>query len=207
MMTFASRSERAKIARSVLMGCGDLCYRRVPMPSPLGHALAGLTVGWLARCRVGRRAGCASGAIVVACAALAIAPDLDLLWGRHRDATHSIGAAVLVAVAAWLLLRAAGVRSIPTAALLGVAYATHILLDWLGADKGLPLGVPALWPLTDRSFQSGATLFLNVERRYWMADFWPALVKTLSREVFILGPIALGVWIVCVRNGSRRKGS
>ena len=30
------------------------------------------------------------------------------------------------------------------------AYATHTLLDWLGADSSAPFGIMALWPVTDQ---------------------------------------------------------
>ena len=70
------------------------------MPSPIGHSLAGLAVGWATN-RPGRplRPLLAQAATL---AALSVAPDLDLLWGRHSRETHSLGAALIVAgLAAW----------------------------------------------------------------------------------------------------------
>src|SRR4051794_38679819 len=76
------------------------------MPSPVGHALAGLTVHALTAS--GRPAFLDPRRLAVVVGA-ALAPDLDLLFrlidGRnhHQNAMHSIGAAVLagLAVALW----------------------------------------------------------------------------------------------------------
>ena len=58
--------------------------------------------------------------------------------------THSLGAAVLagLAVLAWTRGRGAGWRSSC------LAWASHVLFDWLGSDDTPPLGVMALWPFT-----------------------------------------------------------
>jgi hypothetical protein len=68
------------------------------MPSPIGHALAGMAVGWAVAdpaVPVRRRA-----VEPVIFGAVAAAPDLDLLIGLHRMYVHSIGATVAVLIAA-----------------------------------------------------------------------------------------------------------
>ena len=57
------------------------------MPSPIGHALGGIALAWVV---VPRRN--VHSAVVLA--AVALAPDLDLLVGDHRGISHSVGAAV-----------------------------------------------------------------------------------------------------------------
>ena len=94
-------------------------------------------------------------------AGLGVVPDVDILVeGTHRLYTHSIAAVGLVALLAALAFAAwtAGsptparvVRSLIAAA---AAYASHLLLDWLGDDRSVPIGIRALWPFTDAYFQS-----------------------------------------------------
>lgn len=125
---------------------------------------------------------------------IGLAPDLDLLWGRHSRETHSLGAAVLVAsVAAWQRWPVASTRARIwwTTCL---AWLSHPLLDMLGSDAAPPIGVMALWPLSTDHFLSGLDLFLPTWREYWMPGFWTHTLRTLLREVALLGPAATLVW-------------
>jgi hypothetical protein len=91
------------------------------MPSPVGHALAGVAVGLVAagrpdrdestvastesrdvRHRLARDPRWRRAAVF---AMLGVLPDVDLLFGVHSTYTHSIGAVVLVLAAAWLIIR------------------------------------------------------------------------------------------------------
>ncbi len=138
-----------------------------------------------------------------ACVALAIAPDLDILWGSHRGASHSLGAAAavwLVAALAAVALRAPVFR---TATVCAAAVASHILLDWLGRDTSTPFGIQALWPFSRHYFESGANVFLEISRRYWKPDefIWGNL-RSVAREVAILGPLAAVAWWLRTRGRS-----
>jgi membrane-bound metal-dependent hydrolase YbcI (DUF457 family) len=177
------------------------------MPSPIGHALAGITAGWLVApppVRPGRQAlWCAA-----AFGAAAAAPDIDLLFGDsvlggHRGSTHGLGAAVLVGVGVWVVGRvarlAAGHRASeeagslrrPRAALaVALAYASHTLLDWLGNDTYPPIGIMALWPLSHDYYQSRLHLFMAVSREYWVPEFWSSNALALAGELAILLPVA-----------------
>ena len=66
----------------------------------------------------------------------AVLPDVDFLWGRHNMETHSLGAAVLagLAVLAWTRGRDARL-----AVLVALAWASHVLFDWLGSDTTPPM--------------------------------------------------------------------
>jgi inner membrane protein len=124
------------------------------------------------------------------CAALAVAPDLDMFVTTHRASWHSIAAAGVVAAAAWLLARTnrAGGR---LALASGLAWGSHVLLDWLGRDLAPPSGVMALWPFSRDYFVSGLDVFAEVSRRYWLpAEFVWGNLAALARELLILGPIA-----------------
>ena len=165
------------------------------MPSPIGHALAGIACGWgIEATTEGRRAPARR--MTLAFALLGMAPDLDLLTHTHRGPTHSLGAACLVGLAAWLVLRARVAR--PTAAALActAAYGSHILLDWLGADTWAPFGITALWPISGAYYQSPWTVFLSVSRQFSRPElFWKPNILALLREIAILGPPVALLWL------------
>ncbi|MGQ0735471.1 MAG: metal-dependent hydrolase [Acidobacteriota bacterium] len=166
------------------------------MPTPIGHALAGAAIAWSAeaiyRSPV-RMRGRVSLAVV--CAGLAVSPDLDLVsLPMHRMMTHSLVAAMfaglVVGVVCQRLDRSAA--WLP-AAICGLAYASHILLDWLGADTKIPEGVQMLWPFSERWFISPWKVF----RRTQLKGFFtmPVILSnsvTMVVELLIVGPIALG---------------
>jgi inner membrane protein len=122
-------------------------------------------------------------------------PDIDLLFGIHSGPTHSIGAALIVVAATWLIQRATPrlPHSLPPIAV-GLAYASHILLDWLGEDTSVPHGVMALWPFTDDFFMSPISIMPSITRRYWLPGFWEHNLRALALELAILGPVLLIVW-------------
>src|SRR5262245_30487894 len=112
------------------------------MPSPVGHALGGLAAGWL----TDRRGG---GPRVAGLYALAgIAAGLDLRVGGHRGPRHGLGAVVGVGALTWIAASRTGPSplALRLAAAVAAAYASHVLLDWLGSDSRPPIGVMALWP-------------------------------------------------------------
>jgi membrane-bound metal-dependent hydrolase YbcI (DUF457 family) len=148
------------------------------MPSPVGHALGGIAAGWgLAPARTVRS--------TVLLAVAGAAADLDLLVGTHRGPTHSLGAAVLTFVVVALLT-----RNVRWGSAMSAAWASHVLLDWVGTDTSAPIGEMALWPMTRAYYESALHLFPAISRRYWLAEFWTYNVKALAIELAILGPIA-----------------
>src|SRR5215207_2345542 len=98
------------------------------MPSPIGHALAGLASAWAADLVPGdrvwrtaprsaslfRRAG---NGLTLICAGLGAAADLDHLFVAHRTITHSLGAVILVGLLA-AALAANAHRPIPRIAVM-----------------------------------------------------------------------------------------
>src|SRR5262245_50071703 len=77
------------------------------MPSPFGHSIAGLAVAWAADLVPDDRAWRAAPAsaswyrragngLSLVCLLLAMTPDLDLAFARHRSYTHSVGAVAIV---------------------------------------------------------------------------------------------------------------
>ena len=181
------------------------------MPSPIGHALAGVAAAWTADLMPGRRAWRtapstaswyqrAGNGLTLLCAVLAASPDLDLLVRRHRTITHSIGAVILVALVAGVI---AAHRSRPisrVALMCAGAYLTHLVLDWVSADSYLPYGIQALWPFSRSWYISGWDLFRETARLHPLAAVEISQnVTALALELAILGPVALGVWLVRVK--------
>jgi hypothetical protein len=169
------------------------------MPSPVGHALAALAIGWVA-------SGPASPAIVLRrtalIAALGVAPDLDLLIGRHSMETHSFGAALLAGVAATavrLPVASTRLRIFLTATL---AWSTHALLDSFGADASAPLGVMMFWPFSTEHVMLGA-FFDPISRRWWLDGFLTNNLRAAVWEVGILGPLAVVSWLATQRDPRR----
>jgi inner membrane protein len=180
------------------------------MPSPVGHVIGGLAAGW---CVAGsprgddwRRRGSREMALFGALGAL---PDIDLMFGAHSGVTHSLGAAMIVGVAAWAvqhpwLLRSQAERrpriGSPSAALFAMAcmaaYGSHVLLDWLARDTTAPIGIMALWPFSRSYYESDIHLFMAISRRYYQGwTFIRQNAFALFRELLILMPVLMLVML------------
>ena len=172
------------------------------MPSPIGHALAGIAAGWSIApaepgpSRILRRAAVYG--------LVAASPDLDLLFGAHSGPTHGLGAAAIVGLLAWVFLRSRGIgHTGRLASGIAAAYASHTLLDWLGTDTSPPIGIMALWPVSRGYYESSLHVFMAISRRYWLPEFWTYNLRALVRELLILVPI---VGIVIGRYVRFRRG-
>jgi inner membrane protein len=164
------------------------------MPSPVGHALGGLAAGWLLQPRLPQVRPLASAENLLFLT-VAIAPDLDLLVGVHRGATHSLGATGAVGIGVWALRRGPGRGRF--AAATSAAYGSHVLLDWLGVDTSPPFGVPALWPFDAAYLQAPWQPFLAVSRRLHEPGlFWEPNALAIGREILLLLPLLIlaGLW-------------
>lgn len=170
------------------------------MPTPLGHALAGLALGPLL---AWRRPFISPGWDLLLFVGLSQLPDLDflpgLLVGRpdafHHGPSHSLGAALLAGFMAWLIGRRRG--DAWRWGLLAFALVTaHALIDALGKDYRQPYGVPLAWPLDGRYLMADWAFFMDVRRGPlgWGA-LWHNL-KAMGLELAVLGPLAaLVLWL------------
>jgi len=179
------------------------------MPSPVGHALAGVAAGFLVR-RIGptQPSGRAAGARlsrhllsdrqIIVFALLGTLADIDFLFGIHSAYTHSIGAILVVAAVGSLQAQGRG----PLFALsLAAAYGSHVLLDWLGSDSVTPIGVMALWPISSDFFLSDRRWFMSVCREYWLVQCWWHNALGVTREILFLGPVAFGAtYLAAIRS-------
>jgi membrane-bound metal-dependent hydrolase YbcI (DUF457 family) len=159
------------------------------MPSPVGHALGGLAAGWLATDVGARRPAVMNRpfATAILFAALGALPDVDVLVeGTHRLYTHSLVAVALVGLTVAVSPRRLGFGRARFALVCMAAYGSHLLLDWLGDDRSVPIGIRALWPFSDAYFQSTLRWFPPVERRYWLPGFWSANLRAIGWEIAVL---------------------
>jgi len=177
------------------------------MPSPLGHSLAGLTVGWLSAPspRPGtRRLADALSPFVLWCAFLAAIPDADLFVPDfHRTATHSLTATACILIIAAAMTGKVTTRAAWRFALaVAAAHATHLLLDWLATDQYPPAGIQVFWPFSDRFYISGADFFPQVERRLLRPEAFPINARAAVWEITVMGPIAFLAWQIRARRRS-----
>jgi LexA-binding, inner membrane-associated putative hydrolase len=173
------------------------------VPSPLGHALGGFAAGWLVSPAplapprgVGPRSRAWIGPLLRtrrawAYAAVGMAADLDLLAGMHSRYTHSLGAAVLAGAAAFWWARNGRRAALMLSLAVAASYGSHVLLDWLGQDTSPPIGIMALWPVSQGFFISPVHVFLGISRKYWLLTAWRQDATAVIREVAILAPVAL----------------
>jgi membrane-bound metal-dependent hydrolase YbcI (DUF457 family) len=173
------------------------------MPSPAGHFLFGLTlhIATAPRDHITWRPR----AITVVAAALL--PDADLLLkfvdGRnhHQAESHSLGCAVaagLIVFLAALMARARSPASLGAAALTG--WASHVFLDYFGRDTHPPIGLQALWPLSDGFFKSPFPLFLDIGRTLeWIGIRNNAVA--VAWEMVALCPLLVVAWRLRTRQG------
>ena len=185
------------------------------MPTPIAHALGGITAGCLVRItavlmasvRPSRRPldapipGAGRRRAVTGLALLGMLPDVDLLAGMHRSVTHSLGATL---VAAAIGFASARENRVLTAAMVAAAYGSHVLLDWLGTDPSAPLGIMAWWPWTQEFYLSDQPLFMRICREYWLTACWRNNVLALGRELVVLVPLTLAA-VIGVRRALRPR--
>lgn len=163
------------------------------MPTPIGHAISGLAAAFLTN-SFARRPELIPG-VVLACVAVAVSPDLDILVGHHRSYTHSIGATGIVGLASWLVLRRRVLNASAVSAALTAAYGSHPLLDWLGKDTSPPPGLTIFWPFSSEYFMSGLDLFGEVSRRFWLpSEFILGNLGAAAWELALLAPILIMTW-------------
>lgn len=152
------------------------------MASPVGHVVLGLAVArgtgpvhaperdGIGQDIRGARVG-PPWLLPALAAFAAVAPDLDFLPGilvgdpnrYHQLQSHTIVAAlaagVTVGAGAWVFrLRSAAVLGVSV----GIAYASHLLLDYFTHDPRAPFGIPLFWPLSSDHFTSPWSLFRGI---------------------------------------------
>ena len=177
------------------------------MPSPIGHALAGIAVAWSADLIPGERAWRtapaaspwyrrAGNGLTLLCAG----PDLDLAFAAHRTMTHSLVAVAFVGLVA-AAVAANGRRPVARIALMcAAAYGSHLFLDWLGTDNYPPRGIQLMWPFNREWYISDLDIFRQTARlRIFTHGPMMTNVRALIQELAILLPVLAVLWLVRVK--------
>ena len=143
------------------------------------------------------------------CALCAALPDIDLLYmPTHRTATHSVPVAVLLTIVAmgvtgwvrptreWFASRSGGASPTFVVGLAcGLAWSSHVLLDWLGADANPPYGVQAFWPFSGTWFYSGLDVFPGTQRRDPLSTRAMLInLRAALQETLMMGSVAAAAW-------------
>jgi inner membrane protein len=185
------------------------------LPSPVLHSAAGLALA-----RLVPDASSGTGARVFAIASLILAanaPDLDFIPGIlsgdarqfHHGASHSLIAAVIAGVGAGAVARWVGYRRpLRLGLLLGLAFASHLLLDMLSSYSDDRHGVALLWPLSAERTASPVPIFVGIRLDPTANTFVEGLL--LQRNlVAVLWELLLigGIWAFArrSRNHARRR--
>jgi hypothetical protein len=173
------------------------------MATPIGHLLAGAAIGTLMS-----RGSNLPHAIFIGGLA-AIAADFDFIPGIlignpgrfHHAQSHSVMFAVLAGVVAGLTARKARFH---WASLVGLGYASHLILDILTFDDSVPHGIPIFWPFLRDVFQSPVTLFPNVA---WGSGslITAQNLDLLIRELGLIGSLFVGA-LYCMRRRLYQEG-
>lgn len=181
------------------------------MPSPFGHALAGAAIAWVAQSvQRAPRDTRSEMTLVIACAGLAVAPDLDLVYPPiHRMMSHSILAVVACAAMASLIARRTDPAHAWRVALVcGLAYASHLMLDWLGQDMKTPVGLQLLWPFSDAWYISAWGVFHATDlNEFFRPRTLMSNATAIARECILLAPVTFISWLVCRQRGLAARRS
>ena len=180
------------------------------MASPVGHLLLALSCTGLRERSSDPRPALFWTVIVTAC----WAPDLDFIPGMlvgepnryHGGASHSLTGALLFSSAVVLGFWRSTSNSIRLGSMAFLAYASHLLGDWLTVDNGTPIGIPVFWPFSDIHFISPVTIFRNIQHgtdgagpvAFLVEVFSTANVLAIGLELVITLPI-----LVAVESGRR----
>jgi hypothetical protein len=168
------------------------------MASPVGHVLAGLVIH-VTTARDGNELLSKGRAALLT--GVTLFPDLDLVANllnginHHQKESHSLGAAVIVALTCFLVGLA---RRWPgpgrLALIIGGVWAAHVVLDVLGGDTNPPFGPMALWPFSHAHFHFPYPIFLEVRR----ALAWDPMRHNIvagAWDAILLAPILVWVWL------------
>ncbi|MEE9447193.1 MAG: metal-dependent hydrolase [Arenicellales bacterium] len=179
------------------------------MTSPVGHSLGGYIFAGrplhLAPVTLKSRI---MGLLLIIFAANA--PDLDFLYGAirgdfnayHHQASHSLMAILIFSLGVWALSKTW--KTFPAYATLmaGLAYASHIALDYITKDTAAPFGMQLYWPFSQRYHMASQPLFERIMHGGSQDNLWEALPSIFSMhnltaigvELLLLGPLALFVF-------------
>ncbi len=181
------------------------------MASPVAHSLAGAVIYFALSHK--RTFNAKEFWLVILAANIA---DFDLLAGLlignaeafHRTISHSLLGTFFVALVFSACLWVKDETNIPRLyVMIILALTSQLLIDWASYDDSAPRGIPLIWPWSPEHYMSKTQLFLHVRRDHLLT--MPVILhnlKAVSREMLILGPVALlGWWVVGIRRPRKQE--
>jgi membrane-bound metal-dependent hydrolase YbcI (DUF457 family) len=180
-----------------------------PVASPVAHTFAGFWTFLLLTARSKVR-------LVTACrqylpqllllVLIANFADIDFLFGLHRSFTHSLAAAVFVALAVSCVWRIAG-SFWRSAGLYFLAYSSHLLIDLCTGTKlgwnATASDTPLFWPWR-KDFGSPLVLLVGVKHKDFAALFSMENLQSSLYELLIFGLITAALIVLWVRHQKDR---
>ena len=176
----------------------------IKMPTSIGHTFAGI---FLKETKIFSPANTALKSLLVS-VILANLADIDFLPGLflgnpnrfHHGVTHSLGATLVTGLVFGFYFYAKRNQFWTPFVFSGLLYLSHVVLDFLTVDTSPPQGVPIFWPLSAKYYLSPISVFSSVHKDSSSATFFQSLfvsenVWTVFREIFILGPFVLLVYL------------
>ncbi|NOZ09686.1 MAG: metal-dependent hydrolase [Gammaproteobacteria bacterium] len=170
------------------------------MATPVAHSLTATVVFLL----IERRMPSWREGLLWLYVAAANLSDFDFLPGLlsgdmerfHRDASHSFVFAAICGVLVYSIARwRRADKPLRTGGLAAGLVGSHVVIDWLTRDPSPPMGVPALWPITEAHYTAPWHLFLNVERHGLDSlDVWLHNLLGATLEFGVLLPLLLLAW-------------
>ena len=169
-----------------------MCPRgEIALATPVGHLLLAAAITQsLARNDKERKLG-------LLISPVALLPDFDIvlgllsgyIWEYHRGISHSLAMAVIFGVVSLIGLKLWRVRSpVYLSMLISLAYASHVVLDYLVFDNARVPGVQIIWPLSSELYQSPLTLLPSLFD-VGNARFGFNSVVAVLREILLLAPL------------------
>jgi len=153
------------------------------MATPIGHGLIATGLSLLIF-----RGGRANNLKILALLVFAAnVPDLDFLPGLisgdlnryHQGITHSI-----FGLTVFLLVCAVFVHGMKASRdwliWLGLAYGSHLVIDYFGTDNRMPVGMPLFWPVSSDFYKSSLDLLPGVRHGGNGADWTEFVTDLLS---------------------------
>lgn len=173
------------------------------VPLPVAHSFAGFLIA-----RFMGAAGRARSTPVLLLGSLIVAanaPDFDFVPGillgepsrfHHNGVSHSLLAVGVFALAAWIVARWAGARSpLRIGLLMGLAFASHLVLDMLESWSDERSGVALGWPLVTKHLSFPFPIFFGIRFDPSAGSFIQGLLQqhnflALGWELVVVG----GIW-------------
>jgi membrane-bound metal-dependent hydrolase YbcI (DUF457 family) len=199
-----------------LRGCNPEVFH--PMASPVAHSFAGFWTFLLLTARLKVRLAKACRQYLpqlILLVLLANLADVDFLFGLgvgadlHHGFTHSLAAAVVVALGVSCLWRIAD-SFWRSATFYFLAYSSHLLIDLFTGTKpgwnATASGIPLFWPW-EKDFRSPLVLIVGVKHKDLPALFSTQNVQSSFYELLIFGVITAALLALWVRHQRSRAMS